>query len=220
MIHAHCPKNGREVGPDDSTTKLSEKLSEAVTFRGILASSPMECEFAVTGFEVAVRQHQRRVFSFAHYFLGNPSEAEDVVQEVLIRLWKSWQDLDTERVEPWLLRVTRNACYDQLRKRRSASQYLVEDPEGDVANRAPSNRPSPEAKAEAGDFRRHLLAALRRLDEPMRSILILREIQGLKYQEIADILEIPLNTVRVYLHRGRQRLRKQLGRVYEHVPTG
>jgi len=173
----------------------------------------------VTGFEAAVARHQRRVFSFAHYFLGNPSEAEDVVQEVLLRLWQNWQDLDSERLEPWLLRVTRNACYDLLRKRRSTSRYLAPDPEGHVTDRAASDRPSPQAKAEAGDFRKHLLAALRKLDEPMRSVLILREIQGLKYQEIADILQLPLNTVRVYLHRGRQRLRRQLGRVYDHVQT-
>lgn len=174
----------------------------------------------MTGFEAAVARHQRRVFSFAHYFLGNPSEAEDVVQEVLLRLWQNWHKLDTERLEPWLTRVTRNACYDLLRKRRSTSRYMAPDTDDDVTDRAPSNRPSPEAKAEASDFRKHLLAALRKLDEPMRSILILREIQGLKYQEIADILEMPINTVRVYLHRGRQRLRKQLGRVYDHVPTG
>jgi len=174
----------------------------------------------VTGFEAAVARHQRRVFSFAHYFLGNPSEAEDVVQEVLLRLWQNWHKLDAERLEPWLTRVTRNACYDLLRKRRSASRYMVPDPEGHATDQATSDRPDPEAMAEASDFRGHLLEALRHLDDPLRSILILREIQGLKYQEIADILEMPLNTVRVYLHRGRQRLRKQLGRVYDHVPTG
>ena len=191
-----------------------------VTFLGPSTSGQEECEFTVTGFEAAVARHQRRVFSFAHYFLGNPSEAEDVVQEVLLRLWQNWHKLDAERLEPWLTRVTRNACYDLLRKRRSTSRYMAPDTEDDVTDRAPSNRPSPEAKAEASDFRKHLLAALRKLDEPMRSVLILREIQGLKYQEIADILEMPLNTVRVYLHRGRQRLRKLLGRVYDHVPTG
>jgi len=173
----------------------------------------------VTGFEAAVAKHQRRIFSFARYFLGNSAEAEDVMQEVLLRFWQNWQDLDSERLEPWLLRVTRNACYDQLRKRRSSSRHMVADPEGRVSDRAASERPDPEAMAEAGDFRRHLLAALRKLDEPLRSVLILREIQGLKYQEIADILELPLNTVRVYLHRGRRRLRKHLGKVYDHVPA-
>jgi RNA polymerase sigma-70 factor (ECF subfamily) len=204
----------------DLSSREDEKLGRGVTFCGLCPSGQEECEFTVTGFEAAVARHQRRVFSFAHYFLGNPSEAEDVVQEVLLRLWQNWHKLDTERLEPWLTRVTRNACYDLLRKRRSTSRYMAPDTDDDVTDRAPSNRPSPEAKAEASDFRKHLLAALRKLDEPMRSILILREIQGLKYQEIADILAMPINTVRVYLHRGRQRLRKQLGRVYDHVPTG
>ena len=69
------------------------------------------------------------------------------------------------------------------------------------------------------DFRRHLRDALEQLADPMKSIVILREIQGLKYHEIADALDVPLNTVRVYLHRGRRRLREQLKEVYGDVGT-
>jgi RNA polymerase sigma factor (sigma-70 family) len=194
-----------------------DKLRRVVTFQAHLSSAQEECAFAVTGFEAAVAKHQRKVFSFAHYYLGNPTEAEDVVQEVLLRLWQHWKGLDSERLEPWLLKVTRNACYDQLRKRRSSSRVLAPDPENRARDGAISDHPDPEAMAQASDFRRHLLATLCRLDEPVRSVVILREIQGLKYQEIADILDVPLNTVRVYLHRGRQKLRQQLEGIYSHV---
>ncbi|MEM7356051.1 MAG: sigma-70 family RNA polymerase sigma factor, partial [Acidobacteriota bacterium] len=68
-------------------------------------------------------------------------------------------------------------------------------------------------------FRRHLKQALEQLKDPMKSIVILREVQGLKYQEIAQVLDIPLATVRVYLHRGRRRLRQQLKEVYGHGAT-
>lgn len=169
------------------------------------------------GFEATIREHQRRVYSYAHYFLGSPEEAEDVAQEVFLRLWRHRQSVDADRVGSWLLRVTRNACYDQLRKRRSAAKVLHPDAGSETVEEARAVDPNPELAAAGADFRRHLLAALRRLDEPLRSVLILREIQGLKYTEISEALELPLNTVRVYLHRGRKRLRQQLKESHGYV---
>ncbi|MGB6853523.1 MAG: RNA polymerase sigma factor [Thermoanaerobaculia bacterium] len=171
------------------------------------------------GFEATIREHQRRVFSYAHYFLGNPEEAEDVAQEVFLRLWRHWQSVDADRVGSWLLRVTRNACYDQLRKRRSTAKMIHPEAGSESVESARTNDPDPESVAAGSDFRRHLLTALRRLDEPQRSVLILREIQGLKYTEISDALELPLNTVRVYLHRGRKKLREQLKESFGYVET-
>ncbi len=162
-----------------------------------------------TGIEEVVQRYQRRVFTFARYFLGQREEAEDVTQEVLIRLWRNADGLDAERLGAWLLRVTRNACYDRLRQRRSAATVVAPDVDPEVAEEALSPAPDPAALAESAEFKRHLVAALGRLEEPYRSILILREVEDLKYQEISDALELPLNTVRVYIHRGRQRLREE-----------
>lgn len=172
-----------------------------------------------TGIEEVVARYQRRVFTFARYFLGHREEAEDVTQEVLVRLWRHAEGLDAERLGSWLLKVTRNACYDRLRQRRSAAAVVAPDLDAEVAEAAVSDDPDPAAQAEAAEFRRQLLAALGRLDEPYRSVLILREIQDLQYQEISDALEMPLNTVRVNIHRGRQRLRELLKEVYGHVAT-
>ena len=178
------------------------------------------------GFEAAVERHQRKVYTFARYYLGNPEEAEDVTQEVLIRMWRRWRELDAERLGPWLMRVTRNASYDLLRRRRSAARLFAHEPEGADVEEAPgrvetavSGDPDPEARAEGSDFRRHLRRALDELGEPMKSIVILREIQGFKYREISDALELPLNTVRVYLHRGRRKIRQELREAYGHVAT-
>jgi RNA polymerase sigma-70 factor (ECF subfamily) len=168
-----------------------------------------------TEIEEVVQRYQRRVFTFARYFLGQREEAEDVTQEVLIRLWRNADGLDDERLGAWLLRVTRNACYDRLRQRRSAAALVVPDVDPEVAEETAmsamvaSPAPDPAALAESAEFKRHLLAALGRLEEPYRSILILREVEDLKYQEISDALDLPLNTVRVYIHRGRQRLREE-----------
>lgn len=181
----------------------------------------------VSSFEAAVERHQRKVYTFASYYLGNPAEAEDITQEVLVRMWRQWSKLDGERLGPWLLRVTRNACYDLLRRRRSAAKLFVLEPETreteegfdllPAVEAASDDGPDPEARAEGSDFRHHLRRALDQLGEPFRSIVILREIQGFKYREISDALDLPLNTVRVYLHRGRRRLREQLREVYGHA---
>ena len=162
-------------------------------------------------FEEAARRHQGRVYTFAHYFLGNREEAEDVTQEVLLRLWRHGLELADEAVRPWLLRVTRNACYDLLRRRR----LPVNSPAGldTLPAETAGAEPDPESRAAAAALGRRLRAELDRLEEPYKSVLILREIQELQYQEISDALEIPLNTVRVYIHRGRRRLREQLKEV-------
>lgn len=168
----------------------------------------------MTGFDSAVEQHQRRIFSFAYYLLHNREEAEDVTQEVLLRLFRHRRKVEPERMGAWLLRVTRNACYDLLRQRRTRYRHTAEIDDEVACELPDSHTLSPEAQAGNAAFRRRLEEELRELSEPYRSVLILREIQGLKYREIADTLEMPLNTVRVHLHRGRRKLRERLHEDY------
>ncbi|MEM7354645.1 MAG: sigma-70 family RNA polymerase sigma factor, partial [Acidobacteriota bacterium] len=151
----------------------------------------------VSGFEAAVQRHQRKVYTFARYYLGNSAEAEDISQEVLLKLWQKQHEIESEGQRAWLLKVARNACYDRLRRRRTAAKIFADDPEEQAAAKVPLTDPDPEARAAAKDFRRHLKQALEQLKDPMKSIVILREVQGLKYQEIAQVLDIPLATVRV-----------------------
>jgi RNA polymerase sigma factor (sigma-70 family) len=168
-------------------------------------------------FEAAVTRHQRQVFTYACYLLGNREEAEDVAQEVLIRLWRNRRLLGSERLGGWLLRVTRNACYDRLRlRKRSAHLFVVEDG-APAPSDPPTPGPGPEELAASAQLGRRLRAALDAVGEPFKSVIILREIQGMSYREIAEVLELPLSTVRVALHRGRRRLRERLGTEVEHA---
>ncbi len=171
----------------------------------------------MNGFAAAVERHQRKVYTFARYYLGNAEEAKDITQDVLLKLWQSPLEIDEEGQRAWLLKVTRNACFDRLRRRTSTAKIFTEDPEQQTAMTMPDNEPSPEIQATAKDFRQHLQQALEELKDPMKSIVILREIEGLAYQEISEVLDVPLNTVRVYLHRGRRLIRRQLSEVYGNV---
>lgn len=166
------------------------------------------------GIETTALRHQRRIFSFAYHLLSDREEAQDVTQEVLVKLLSHRPRVEPERLGAWLLRVTRNACYDLLRKRRVRGGDGRQEVDGEDGWEIADAAPDPRARAEAAQFRRRLTSELGRLGEPYRSVVILREIEELPYQEIADALEMPLNTVRVVLHRGRRKLRERLREEY------
>jgi len=164
-----------------------------------------------------VGQYQDRVFTFAHYYLGNREEAEDVTQEVLIRLWKYGSNVENGKLGRWVTKVTRNACFDALRRRKTYRSLVATT---DLADQAYSgmldSEPDPAMQSETTDFHEKVEIALKKIDDPYRSILILREIQDLRYEQISDALELPLNTVKAYLHRGRKMLRNKLKCIWEY----
>ena len=168
-------------------------------------------------FERQVHEYQDQVYGFACSLLRDDVTAQDVTQDVFIKLWEHRDEVDHDRALAWLMRVTRNACIDQLRRRQTRRRTMTVDTEG--LSRAESQRPRPDTTTEVADFEDHLNAALDQIDEPYRSVVVLREIQELKYKEIADALDMPLNTVKVYIHRGRKKLRKQLTDRLDHVPA-
>ena len=155
-----------------------------------------------------MHQHQDRVFSYAMHMLSDRAAAADVTQDVFVKLWERWVDMDPDRTSSWLLRVTRNACIDVIRKRKVRNVQ----PESDAfsLDHIPTDSQGPDRDAAASLFRERLAAALETLGEPHKSIVILREVQEYKYEEIGEILDLPLNTVKVYLHRARKALRKEL----------
>jgi RNA polymerase sigma-70 factor (family 1) len=168
-------------------------------------------------FKKQVHKYQDQVYGFACSMLRDEVTAQDVTQDVLIKLWEHRNDVDYDRTLPWLMRVTRNACIDQLRRRQTRQRTMTVNTEG--LSRAESQRPLPDTKTEVADFEDHLDAALDEIDEPYRSVVVLRELQELKYKEIADALDMPLNTVKVYIHRGRKKLRKQLTNRLDYAPA-
>jgi RNA polymerase sigma factor (sigma-70 family) len=160
--------------------------------------------------EKAIESHKHQIFTFAYRFLGDRAEAEDVTQEVLVRLWKHHATLDHGRVKAWLIRVTRNACLDVTRQRKRRRAIGDHGGHQNAIDIVASDGPHPESALVLSQVGRQVKDALDDLAEPYKTIVVLREIQGMTYEEVSQVLEMPLNTIKVYLHRGRRKLREAL----------
>jgi RNA polymerase sigma-70 factor (ECF subfamily) len=162
-------------------------------------------------FRKLVGQYQDRVFTFVYYSLKNREEAEDVTQEVLMRLWQHKDEVNPSSLTAWVMRVARNAVIDSARRRRTRSAVFADGADFEVAEALVA---APGADSEdslrSRETRDALESALQAVDEPYRSIVVMREIQDMTYSEIVEVVEMPLNTVKVYLHRGRRMLREAL----------
>jgi RNA polymerase sigma-70 factor, ECF subfamily len=145
--------------------------------------------------------YQNQAWSLARYLLRDRAEAEDVVQEAFIRLWQHRESLAPGRVKPWLLRVTRNLCLDRLRRRQ---------PEESVEDQHLAGAEGPADGLQRSELGRTLEGAVMALDEPFRSLVMLRDIQQHSYEDVAAMTELSMPQVKTYLHRARKKLREQL----------
>ena len=160
--------------------------------------------------EWLVRRCQGRVYGLAYHYLGSVEDARDVAQEAFVRVYRQLGSFDGDRFMAWLLRITRNLCIDQLRRRRTRppAEGVQADADGETAPRDAG--PSPE-QAWLADARRKLVhQALRRLDGANREVILLKDIQGLKLDEIAGMLGLPIGTVKSRAHRARLELARQV----------
>lgn len=151
-------------------------------------------------FKQIIQQCHPQMYSFACYSLRSKEDAEDVLQEVFIRLWQHWQGIDQDKLSAWLMRSTRNAVVDRIRSRKSAREDLQVALEEAELEQPPAR--------EAERFDAALQRAIGELPEPFRSVIILRDIQGMSYLEVGHILDLSPSQVKVYLHRARRRLRE------------
>jgi RNA polymerase sigma factor (sigma-70 family) len=162
-------------------------------------------------FRKLAEEFQDRVYTFVYYSLRNREEAEDITQEVLVKLWRNMEKIDPGKTAPWVMRVAHNAVIDSARRRKSRTAVIVDGVEFEaVETFVASDQHDAERIFRSRELRDALEEALAALDEPYRSIVVMREIQDMTYAEIVDALEMPLNTVKVYLHRGRRMLRDAL----------
>jgi len=172
---------------------------------------PTEC----TRFERLAMPHRNAAYNLAYWMLRSRDEAEDVVQEAYLRAFRAFPTFKGDAIKPWLLVIVRNACYSALeaRKRNNSIILLSDDLKARRCVQAPemaSSAPSPEAELIAEGERQQLLSALAELPLKYRDAVVLREMEGLSYSEIAEITGTPIGTVMSRLSRGRALLRKAL----------
>ncbi len=151
---------------------------------------------------------KNRLFRYAFYFLRDEEDARDMVQEVLIRIWNRRDAMEQYlNVEAWCMRVMRNACLDKL---KSGYHRFRQELSG---IKMASGIVSPAADLEHKDQVHQMEKLLEQLPEKQRELIQLRDIEGLSYQEIAKVMELDLNQVKVYLFRARQFLRERLEKI-------
>jgi len=163
-----------------------------------------------SAWDAIVRQHWRRVFNIAYKFVGRHDQAEDLTQDVFLKLFKSLNTFDRRaNFTTWLISVSRNLCIDHYRSVRKERETINRDVDAsDLKPASPTQ--SPYALLEQRDRVQLLRLALDRLAPSLKMAVMLRDIQELSYHEIADRLKLPEGTVKSRINRGRTELARQI----------
>jgi RNA polymerase sigma-70 factor (ECF subfamily) len=161
-----------------------------------------------SAFEEIFRRYERMVFNLAFRLSGNREEAADLSQDVFLRVYRHvGRFKGRSSLKTWIYRVAVNCCRSRAARRRPATQALPEAAE-QVLEQLQDETTSPERRALARDAGRQLAAALRRVQRPYREAVVLRDVEGMSYGEIAAVLGVRLGTVRSRIARGREQLRR------------
>lgn len=150
---------------------------------------------------------KQKLYRFALRLLGNEEDAKDIIQDALVKVWNNKDQMgDLQNIEAWCMRITRNLALDKIKSRK----YRITD-DLDRAQEVPAtNQQNPHQTAERSDLMRRVHQVIHHLPEKFRTVLQLRDMDGLSYQEIADALNIEMSEVKINLHRARKQVREQL----------
>jgi RNA polymerase sigma-70 factor, ECF subfamily len=165
-------------------------------------------------FQNLLNSHKDRVYGHAVYFLRNREDAEDVTQEVFVKLWNHWDSIDRGKAEAWLMRVTHRQCVDVFRRKTRARRREAPDFRGDgdsdepngPARAAPLSPSGPELEFELSETQRTLIEAMDGLPAATRSMMLMHYFEDMTHERIGEVLGMTPNAVKVAIHRGRRNL--------------
>ena len=176
---------------------------------------------SLSAFNQLVMAYQGTAYNVAYRVIGNGDSAADACQDAFLKAYKALGQYKGGSFKSWLLRIVTNTCYDQIRykNRRPASSLedIVENPD-EHSTQLTSDDERPEEHVLRGELNDLLQLGINQLPEDQRIILVLCDVQGLSYQEAAEIVDQPLGTVKSRLSRGRGRLRDYLLQQKELLP--
>jgi RNA polymerase sigma-70 factor, ECF subfamily len=176
--------------------------------------------------EEIVQQYNRRIYNLCYRFTGSANDADDLTQEVFIKIYRTLSSYDVNRgaFMTWVTTVTRNLLVDHFRKARqermtesldtTTSDHEDAMPLGD---RIPDEAPSPDSQVQSREAREAVHTALQKLSPELREAVILRDLQDMDYRDIAVSLKVPEGTVKSRINRGRAELARLLQRTYRQV---
>lgn len=169
----------------------------------------------VEAFELLIERYQRKVFNIALKMLGNHDDASELAQEAFIKIYKSIKGFKEESsFSTWVYRIATNVCLDELRKRKNRKlTYLdevIQSEDGDLKREIADQGLSPDAIAERKELKHALNQAILSLSEEHRVVLIMRDLHGMTYEEIAKITKCPEGTVKSRINRARLSLKEAL----------
>ncbi|MGH3414766.1 MAG: RNA polymerase sigma factor SigE [Marmoricola sp.] len=171
------------------------------------SSDETERQQGVPTWDEIVTRHSDRVYRLAYRLTGNRHDAEDLTQEVFVRVFRSLSSYSPGTFEGWLHRITTNLFLDQARRK---SRIRFDGLPDDADNRLPGSGSGPEAANLDQTFDADVEQALMSLPADFRAAVVLCDVEGLSYEEIAEVLDVKMGTVRSRIHRGRTMLREAL----------
>jgi len=162
-----------------------------------------------SAFNILVRRHQKPLFNYILKMVGNRDDAADLSQGVFIRCYKNIKKLqDKDKFNSWLYAIAVNQVRDHWRKRKEVLSLDDDNGEGNVAENMSASNPAPDKLAEAEDRAEAVRRALNMLPPEQKEVLVLKVYQGLKFTEIAEAVDAPLNTVKSRLYYGLTTMKK------------
>ena len=194
--------------------KLKNRIDKSITDEILIA------QFQggdVDSFEELVLRYKDQLLNFVYRFVGNRSDSEDIVQETFLRVFKNKHYYkEIAKFSTWVYTIAGNLAKTELRRRKrkkllSVSSIIKDDKDYDI----PDLAASPEKEVDGIIKENIIQSAIEKLPSRFREVIVLRDIQGFAYEEISQILDIPLGTVKSRVNRGRLKLQEDLGNVFD-----
>ena len=163
-----------------------------------------------SAFNTLMGMHERRMYAVALRMCGNPEDAQDCLQEAMLRIYRAINGFKAQSsFSTWVYRVTMNTCLDELRRRKNKPNTSL-DGLLDAGWSPADSRDTPEQHAVRAEARASIQRFIQELPEDMRAAIVLRDVQGLSYDAIAEALDTNVGTIKSRISRGREKLREKI----------
>ena len=166
-------------------------------------------------FEELILKHEKIVYNLALRMMNHSEDAKDISQEVFLKAYRSLSIFDERSAfSTWIYRITHNTCIDEMRKRKGKQNYSLEEEleneEGSMQRQIADEGDTPEESLLREEQKSEILQALDSLSEEHKAAIVLRDVKGFSYEEIAEILEVSLGTVKSRISRARNQLKNEI----------